>query len=302
LQALFQALAGVGWRPLEPLHWIGGVRADFAEVSVRDRLGADRRGAGRLAALSPRVTAEWQAFSSLRVFAAYGRGFRPPEARAFSSFEPELTGIAEDVHDGGEPEMTLADSFELGTRFRHGRLFGARLAGFATFIERESVFDHVSGVNLELNSTRRLGAELEVHATPSSFLTLSADVTFVDARFVDSGNPVPLAPPWVGGARAILTHPNGFRAGLRFFALAPRPLPHGARGAMLGVLDATAGYAFGFLRLDLELENVLNQRLREGEYHYASHWNPSQAPSQIPVVHYVAGPPLNARLSVSAVF
>jgi hypothetical protein len=70
----------------------------------------------------------------------------------------------------------------------------------------------------------------------------------------------------------------------------------------MAVLDATAGYGWRWLRLDLEVENVLNQQTREGEYHYASHWRPGDEPNEIPVVHYVAGPPLNARLSVSAVF
>jgi hypothetical protein len=67
-------------------------------------------------------------------------------------------------------------------------------------------------------------------------------------------------------------------------------------------LDATLGYAWRWLRVELELENLLSRRLREGEYHFASHWRPGLEPSRIPVVHYVAGPPLNARLGVSAVF
>jgi hypothetical protein len=66
--------------------------------------------------------------------------------------------------------------------------------------------------------------------------------------------------------------------------------------------DATLGYHWAWLRVDLELENFLGLRLREGEYHYASHWRAGEPASQIPVLHYVAGPPFNARLSVTAVF
>jgi hypothetical protein len=198
--------------------------------------------------------------------------------------------------------MTVADSVELGTRWTPSRYFGARLSGFATFIERESVFDHVSGINLELNSTRRLGTELELHSNPLDWLTLTADVTYVDARFVDSGNAVPLAPWLVGSFRAIATHDSGWRGGLRFTGLAPRPLPHGARGAPLTMLDATAGYRWKWLSVDLELENLLNQQIREGEYHYASDWRTGGSTSSLPVIHYVAGPPFNGRLSVSAVF
>ena len=66
--------------------------------------------------------------------------------------------------------------------------------------------------------------------------------------------------------------------------------------------DATLGYHWRWLRLDLEVENVLNQQLREGEYHYASHWRPDEPASEIPVLHTTAGPPLNARLTLGVLF
>lgn len=301
-QTLTHALLGLRWRPVESLNVAGGARLDVAAVSVEDRLNNNASDGGVLAAVSPRFTAEWRALTTWRWFAAYGRGFRPPEARAFTSFEPEDTGISEDLYTGGDPAMTLTDSLEVGTRWHPNRYFGAMLAGFATFLEKESVFDHVSGINLELNSTRRLGAELDLQSTPVDWLTLNADVTYVGARFVQSGNPIPLAPPLVGSVRAVATHESGLRGGVRFFALAPRPLPHGAYGAPMAVLDATAGYTWNWLRLDVELENLLNLRILEGEYHYASYWRRDTPPSALPVVHYVAGPPFNARVSMTAVF
>jgi iron complex outermembrane receptor protein len=42
------------------------------------------------------------------------------------------------------------------------------LSGFATRIARESIYDHVSGINLELNGTRRVGAELVLRARPAT--------------------------------------------------------------------------------------------------------------------------------------
>src|SRR5690606_22385138 len=237
-----------------------------------------------------------------RLFAAYGRGFRPPEARSFTAFSPERTGIAEDLYDGGEPRMTEADSVELGVRWTPHRLLSGRLATFATHVERESIFDHVSGLNLELNRTRRLGAELELTSNPIDGLSLQADLTYADARFIDSGNPVPHAPTWAAGLLAIITHPSGWRGGLRFTGIAPRALPHGARGGTCAQLDATAGYRYHSLDFGLELENVLFQRLREGEYHYASVWDRGGAASAIPVTHFVAGPPFNARLTVAVTF
>lgn len=302
VQVLTHGLFGLRFQPVDELLLATGARVDVASISVEDHVASASSSSGAFAALSPRATAEWRVTTPFRVFAAYGRGFRPPEARSLTTFEPTRTGLSEDLYAGGDARMTVADSFEVGLRWMQSRYLGTSMSGFATLIERETVFDHVSGVNLELNSTRRLGAELEIHSNPVDWLLLNADVTYVDARFVESQNPIPLAPWLVGGFRAIVTHENGFRAGLRFMALAPRPLPHGAQGAPMAMLDATAGYTWSWLRLDLEVENLLNQRIREGEYHYASHFRPAEEPSEIPVVHYVAGPPLNARLSLSAVF
>ena len=80
--------------------------------------------------------------------------------------------------------------------------------------------------------------------------------------------------------------------------VAPRPLPNGATGTTLLMTDATLGYRWRRLRIDLEIENLLNRRLREGEFHYASDWRPDAPSSALPALHTAAGPPLNARLTL----
>lgn len=302
VQSLSHMMVGLLFRPIDRLRLAAGARVDTAYVSVQDGLAARQPATGTMVTISPRVTAEWHVFIPWRLFAAYGRGFRPPEARSFTSFEPELTGISEDIYDGGRPSTTVTDSIELGSRWTPNHYFSAAISGFTTFIEQETVFDHVSGVNLELNQTRRLGLELSVQSRPMSWLTLHADMTYVDARFVNSGNRIPLAPPLVGNFRAFAQHNSGIQGGIRVMGLAPRPLPNGAKGSPMTVLDATAGYKGDRIRVNLEVENVLNLRIREGEYHYASHWRPGEESSELPVVQYIAGAPLNVRLSISTLF
>lgn len=302
LQVLPGARLGIEWRAASWWRLAAGTRIDLAHSAVRDGSDADASGGGTLVAISPRITSQWRLRPGLRLFAAYGRGFRPPEARSFTSFTPDRTGIAQDLYDGGAPRMTEVDSVELGIRWTPHRLLSARLATFATHVERESIFDHVSGLNLELNRTRRLGSELELSSRPLDWLSFQADLTYADARFIDSDNRVPHAPSWVAGLLAIATHPSGWRGGLRFTGIAPRPLPHGARGGTFVQLDATAGYRQRVLDFGLELENVLFQQLREGEYHYASAWNRGGAVSALPVTHFVAGPPFNVRLTIAVTF
>lgn len=304
LQGLFFAKLGIVSQALAPLRVRGGARADVARVAAIDRLAiaADDTG-GTLAALSPRLAVDAPVGDRVTLFGAYGRGVRPPEARAFSSYVPRASAISEDLYTGGEPAMTRTDSFELGARYEDVEsAWSAGVSTFATFIERESVYDHVSGVNLELNATRRIGAELDLLSRPTHWLELRAFATLVDARFVESQNPVPLAPRQTAGFNVIAARELGPRAGLRGLLVGPRPLPHGARGSLLAVLDATCGWYWQHLRLDLELENLLDRRVREGEYHYASQFAADRPASELPVTQFVAGPPFNARLSATVLY
>ncbi|MCB9655812.1 MAG: TonB-dependent receptor [Deltaproteobacteria bacterium] len=304
LETLSHAGLGLTWYPAAAWRLDAGVRIDAAYVSVRsvdDDLDRPHAGEGARLLLSPRTTLKWQAHPTLQFFFAYGRGFRPPEARAFLESQTGPTGYSEERLRGQRPEMTSSDAFEVGMRWNPSASFSTALSGFATFIARESIFDHVSGTSLELNSTRRVGAEVEFHTHFTDWVAVDADATYVDARFVGSGRPIPLAPTLSGRIRITIAHEDGFRAGLQLVGIAPRPLPHGAWGAPLTRLDGTAGYSWGWLRCELELENIVNQSIREGEYHYASHWTPEEHPSAIPVLHEVAGPPFNARLTLTVI-
>lgn len=300
LQLLVSGRVGVRLDVGDALRVDVGARVDVVHVDPADGLdpAADRQ--GNLAALSPRVTLRYQPSASVAVFGAYGSGVRPPEGRAFTSFDPGREGLSDELLVG-RPRITRSDSGELGLRVAPLESLDLTLSGFATRIARESIFDHVSGVNLELNGTRRVGAELVLRARPLSWLALSTDVTMTDARFIESGRRVPFAPWLVAGLRALVNHPSGVRAGFRALAVAPRPLPHGARGATLVMVDATLGYTWRWLRLDLELENLLGRELREGEFHFAS--DPSAGPprSELPVLQTIAGPPVSARLTLGIV-
>ncbi len=271
-----------------------GVRADVLHVRADDQLN-DRRGRGTVGALSPRVTVAWER-GKVGLFAAYGRGVRSPEARAFVTDD----GGADTDHSlytGGAATMTRSDAAEVGVRVSTARV-AVSLSGFATLIDRESQFDHVSGTNLELDGTRRLGGELAVTAKPRSWLELRADVTAVDARFDVTGNPVPGAPRLLAQGEAHLSH-GPWRGGVHAVYVGARPLAHGATGAATAVVDALVGWQRGALELGLQLDNVLGQRWFEGEYHFASRWDRNGPAAPLPKIHYSAGRPFGARLSLT---
>lgn len=305
-QTAAHLLAGIRWTP-QSLRLDAGLRLDLLHFLLTaagpEHLQPnDLPGTQLLAALSPRTTLAWRASNNLEWFAAFGRGIRPPEARAFLGNTEENQGLIDERFDGGQPAITASNTVEIGARYGSLDTLRLSLATFGTYVARESVFDHVSGLNIELNATRRLGAELVLSSRPLPWLTLRADATAVSARFVQSQRPVPLAPRWMGGLQGVVTHPSGLRAGIHGLGVLPRPLPHGARSSALVLLNGTLGWHWTHLRLDLDVENLLNLHAREGEYHFASHWNRERAASALPALHYVAASPRNARLTLTVVF
>ena len=286
-----------------PTSWMqleAGGRLDVFATQVRDRV-ADEDFAGATAAVSPRAMTKFVPHDRWQLFAAYGRGVRSPEARAYTL--PATTPENEDVsrYAGGKARVTQSDSVEVGTRFQPS-IFDVGVAGFGTWIDRESVFDHVSGFNVERSATQRLGVEGDVQVHPTSWMDVGADVTWSHGRFRKSGAPIPGAPPLIVTAKASMSHPKGWRAGVRWFVLGARPLSHGAVAAPTTVLDLNVGYRYRWAQLDLSIDNLWNQQWREGEYHFASHWNTGRARSQLPTVHAVAGNPITARIALTLHF
>ncbi len=124
----------------------------------------------------------------------------------------------------------------------------------------------------------------------------------MNATFVDSGSPVPRAPTLLARTEAQVRHPSGLRAGAQFAFMGPRPLSNGAVGEGFAVLDLVAGYRFGSADLAIQVDNALARQVREGEFHYASHFRASDPVSQIPRLHYSAGRPFGMRATLTAWF
>jgi hypothetical protein len=282
-----------------PLVATAGARADGVRVTADDRLDPTRSGAGSVGAISPRVAIAWQT-ARWTATAGYGRGLRPPEARAFTA-AAATEAMASEAYTGGTASITTSDAVELGGELRLHPRITVGGAAFYTRIAREALFDHVSGVNIELDGTRRLGGELNVTATPVDWLQLRGDVTAVAAAFLRSGNPVPGAPRLLASAEARV-HAGAWTAGVVGHYLGARPLAHGATGSASMVVDALAAWRHRGWELTLQIDNVLGQDWHEGEYHFASAWDPSQPASSIPRIHYAAGRPLGARLGLTRWF
>jgi outer membrane receptor protein involved in Fe transport len=304
------------WSPGRWLSVEVGGRLDVMAFDVRSALSGGE-GGGWLAQPSPRASLVARPGGGWRLFAAYGRGLRPPEARAFApdlspddgqgEAQGEAQGDTEgeaqrrDRFRGGEPRATTTDSGEVGARWAPSPGVEVGAAAFGTWVARESVFDHVSGFNLSLNPTRRLGVEVDMTWALAAWLQIDLDGAYVHARFVESGAPVPGAPTLMGSAQVRVGPLEGWRASARLVALGPRALAFGATAGATARVDLSASYTWRWLEVGADAVNALNTQWRGGEYSFASDWGRGPR-SQLPAIHAAAGPPLLLRGRVTLWF
>jgi outer membrane receptor protein involved in Fe transport len=294
---------GLRLRPLGRLELIPALRGDLFAYSVDDDLagGAEEHHEESIYAISPRLAMSYPVGDALSLFADYGRGLRSPEPRSIAAPPP---GSIEDQelsqYRGGRPAMVAADVLEVGVRMAPLAGIEAQAACFATWIEREVVFDHVSNTNVEMDGTRRLGIEASVQVTPTAWLRLDADLTWVDARFLRSGNHIPGSSPLLAHVIVKVGGKDGFHGHAELLTSAARSLAHGAKAAGFALLDLSAGWRLDRIDLSAVLDNAFNSKVMAGAYHYASWFDPAEPRSGIPVIHYSAGRPLTARLVLTA--
>ncbi len=307
----------------------GGLRADALSFAVEDRLGnfvptvrpddafieGFRRSAAGLA-WGPRFSTAYLLGDGVRMMAAYGEGYRSPQART--------------LEDGEDAPFTKVRSSDVGLRWEPERAFGRDKALelnaslYWTHVSDDVAFEAREGRLERLGASRRMGATLFARANPWEGVVGAVSVTYVDASLLEpppatpdnptpafeKGQNLPLVPPLVVradvGAHQTLwsKHPGvgptdgetpfdvlDGHVGTGFSFLSSRPLPYGAFADPVSLLDLSAGLDWGPFHLTLEVFNVLNARYAAVEYNFASNWDPSAVPTRTPARHIAAGAP-----------
>ncbi len=313
----------------------GGARVDMLLFDVTDRLGNtipwSRSGTAYLPGFhrtatgfvgGPRITVEWRPLPDLRFSAAYGEGYRSPQARLLVDGEsaPYAKARSADVGftfvPGGEDPNASEDE---ATR--------VQLSAFYTNVSNDIAFDPSQGRVESLGPSTRIGATFYLRSEPlraslgadsrwivlGSLSYVRATVDSPPAASIDNprpifspGDPLPYVPPFTVRAESRFTqtiaHADGFpiAASIAFGAsiLSPRPLPHGFSSQTIALLDAFVGVDYRILHLELSLANLLDSRYAALEYAYASSWSASAIESRLPTRHQVAGAPMTMNLTL----
>lgn len=293
------AYADAQLRPLPRLTLRGGFRVDGLAYTTEDGTSAQARSRSAMGfRFGGKGTVDVLLAPGLHALASAGQGFRSPQARSLG--------------DGERTPFTTVDSFEAGVRYRTG-VFDAYAAGFYTRLDRDLVFDHITGRNEAVPATQRAGFSADVVARPAPFLLATTSVTFTHASFTaadnryDTGDLLPYVPQLVARTELAFTptiavlwrRPLTAHVGLGSTLLHERPLPYDEIGHDIFTLDARLSARLGEVELTADFTNLLDARYFDGEFVYASRWDPGAGASLVPIRHVTVGPPFGAFFSLA---
>ncbi len=309
--ALF-AQSDIAWRRW--LRTVVGVRADLLAFDVTDRLqpldpGTERTsGVARALRASPKASVIATPRHGLDLFLNFGTGFHSNDARGVvRQFDP-VTPIARAI------------GYEVGVRAAIAGRVDLAVAAFGLDLASETVWVGDEGTTEARGPTRRLGVEGEARARLLFWLWADLDVTFVRARFTDSGAAVPLAPTRLitGGLSA--RHPRGLFGRIGVFHIGDRPATEDGFLVAEGFtrLDLVAGYHHRRFELTLTAENLTNTAWREAQFGNVSRLAGESGPASCPAgtrpvtngaafagcedLHFTPGAPINVFASATVFF
>lgn len=298
-----------------------GARADVLAYDVDDHLGnfaplsrpqdtyiIGYRRSALGTAFGPRTSLEVMPVYWLSLLAAYGEGYRSPQARQ--------------LDDGEEAPFSKVRSADVGARMDFGDPLSLVIGGYLTHLSDDVAFDASEGRLERIGATRRMGAVAHAVSKPFPWLIGSVSFTFVEATLLEppppsadepqppfeKGQKLPYVPPIVVRADIGARHtfvddlggqPLGGKLGSGLSVLSARPLPYNGHADPLALLDASAGLLWGPVELSFEAFNLLDTEFSALEYSFPSDWDPNDGVrSRVPQRHTAAGSPLSWLVSL----
>lgn len=312
--------ADLDFHVTEYLDVRAGVRGAVLSYEIEDRLGnfapivrpddtyiVGFRRSALGTTFGPRASARVTPLPWLEILAAYGEGYRSPQARLL---------------DDGEPApFSKVRSGDLGVRITHDEVLELTLGAYYTRLSDDIAFSAAEGRLERIGATQRVGATLHAVVRPLDWIVASLSVTVVGATLLSPppasatepfppfvrGQRLPFVPPVViraelGATHVLATlggHPLTGRAGVGFSYLSARPLPFDEAAAPVSLLDVGAGLRFRALDLGVQLHNAINTRYAAVEYNFASDWDPDDGfRTRTGARHIAAGAPLSLMVTL----
>ena len=284
------------WRPW--LRTTLGIRGDVYTFDVTsDR--AENSGQRTAAIASPKASLVFAPTATTELYLSGGLGFHSNDARGTTITVDPATGNPAQRVD----PLVRSRGAEIGLRANPVADWRTTLALWALNLDSELLFVGDGGTTEPSDRSRRSGVTLANFYRPVPQLSLDADVSFAHARFagVEPGpDHVPGALENVLAAGATWaprkTGPFGALR-VRHFGSYPLVEDNSVRATATTLVNASAGYQLGGMRVQASMLNLLNARASDIQYAYASRL-PGEAASGTTDVHFHPVEPRQLRISL----
>ena len=246
---------------------IVGLRFDYINVDVEDKLDSADSGSDNQTLLSPKVSLRFGPFNETQFFINYGKGFHSNDGRGAVKGDAPLISESEGYEVG--ISSWLFDSLQLSA------------VAFQLDLDSELVFVGDDGTTEPKAASRRQGVEVSAFYQPLDWLIIDSDYTYADAKFRETqfdgdtelGDSVPDSIEDVFSLGASADFFNGVYAGLRLRYFGPRNLNESGtvKSSSSQMVNANLGYqAPSGWEIGLEVLNLTDRDDDDITYFYES--------------------------------
>ncbi|HSZ81794.1 MAG TPA: TonB-dependent receptor plug domain-containing protein [Polyangia bacterium] len=275
-----------------------GVRADVFAVDV-DSDTAANTGRSISGITSPKATLVLGPWKKTELYADLGAGFHSNDARGVTIAVDPATGAAQ----GRVPLLVRTKGAELGARTSIVPGLVSTLSLWLLQSDSELTFDGDSGDTEANGPSRKYGVEWASFYKPTRSVTLSADLAFTHARYVNDplGGYIENSIPVVISSAATVETPSGVFAGarLRHFSSQPLTEDDSVRQPSSTIVNAMVGCRRGRWELSVEALNLLDAKTDDIAYYYQSRLMGEPA-AGVNDLHVHPAEPFELRASLTA--
>lgn len=295
------AEARVQWQ--ETFRSIVGLRQDFYRFDVT----ADTpENSGRVNAqiTSPKLVLVFGPWSKTEYYVNLGYGFHSNDARGITvKTNPDFRDSGYGTPARSSTPLVRARGYEFGVRTAIIPGLHSSLAIWQLNLDSELVFVGDAGTTEAGFPSRRTGIEWANYWTPTSSTTIDADFSISRARYVSDdgsagGDYIAGAIRRVASVGVSIDSGGGWSAGLRMRYFGPRPLveDNSVRSKASTLANLRASYKINNrTKLTLDVLNVLNRKVSDIDYYYASQLGGESVP--VNDIHTHPSEPRTYRLS-----
>lgn len=292
---------------LEKFRSTLGLRADSYRFDVASNLAANS-GSKNDAIVSPKLALVFGPWDKTEYYVNAGYGFHSNDARG------ALTTVNPDPRPGTRPGCTdttgactgdtlssvkplvPTKGYEIGVRTAVLSGLQSTLTLWRLDIDSELIFVGDAGTTNPSRPSRRQGVEWANFWTPLNWLLIDGDLSLSEARYTDAdraGDRIPGAIEQAASIGVSLQEIEPWSSGLRVRYFGPRPLieDNSVRSKPSTLVNMQLGYKINKqLRASIDLFNLLDTRVSDIDYYYAS-----QLPGETAPVNNIHSHPAEPR-------